>query len=81
MTEEAVVGSYVWAFQYCHCIHESSYATMSLHTTEKGAEMAMEFHKEVKRKEFHEWGKQIDNYSFNFGDDEGWNIYRFTLLK
>ena len=79
--QEAVIGSYVYAFQYCHCIHESSYTTMSLHSTEKGAQIAMEFHKEARRKEFHEWEKEIDNYSFTFGEDEGWNVYRFTISE
>jgi hypothetical protein len=44
MKEESE-NDYVWAFLYCP-IHESSFATVSLHKTEKGAEIAMEFHKE-----------------------------------
>jgi hypothetical protein len=42
MKEESE-NDYVWAFLYCPCIHESSFATVSLHKTEKGAEIAMEF--------------------------------------
>jgi hypothetical protein len=46
MKEESK-NDYVWAFLYV-LIHESSFATVSLHKTEKGAEIAMEFHKEKR---------------------------------
>ena len=81
LSETAVSGCYVYAFQYCHCVHESAYATLSLHSTEKGAQIAMEFHKEEKRKEFDEWEKSIEDYSFKFGEDERWSVYRFTILE
>ena len=41
----------VYAFLYNSCIYESAHATMSLHKTRKGAEMAMEVHKAEKEKE------------------------------
>jgi hypothetical protein len=42
----------VYAFLYNDCIHESSYATMSLHRTPEGAEKAMNEHKEKERLNF-----------------------------
>ena len=39
----------IYEFLYCSCIHESSYATMSLHRTKEGAEKAMKKHKIERR--------------------------------
>lgn len=44
----------VYAFMYNPMIEESAYATMSLHKTRKGAEMALDFHKVTKIKEWRE---------------------------
>ncbi len=55
----------VFAFKYNPMIEESAYATISLHETKKGAELAMEFH---KAKELEEW-KESDKYQRKrFGD-------------
>jgi hypothetical protein len=37
---------------YNECYHESSYATLSIHRTRKGAEMAIEFHRAERQKEW-----------------------------
>lgn len=42
----------VYEFWYSDCIYGSADACMSLHQTKKGAEIAMNFHKELKRKEW-----------------------------
>ena len=44
----------VYAFMYCPDNCESCYATMSLHRTRRGAEMAMEFHKQKIKNQFEE---------------------------
>jgi len=65
----------VYAFLYNSCIYESAYATMSLHTTRKGAEMAMEFHKAQKEKEHWEIYNRPDDYYTNpFGEHEAWAV-------
>ena len=57
----------VYGAMFCCNIHESTYAVVSLHWNRKGAEMAMEFHKNEHRKE-----NGIDNYT-------GWTIYEFKI--
>lgn len=42
----------IYEFLYCDCIHESSYATLSLHKTKEGAEKAMKKHKEQEKEKF-----------------------------
>lgn len=66
--KQTVVGS-LWAFLYNSCIHESSYATVSLHYTKEGAEKAMALHKEEKRKE---WQRMVDTDE-DKGTEFGWD--------
>ncbi len=35
----------VYAFEYTHCVYESSFTTMSMHATKRGAYKAMMKHK------------------------------------
>ena len=44
----------IYAFVYSSCIYEEGPVTQSLHKTRRGAEMAMEFHKAEKFKEYPE---------------------------
>lgn len=82
--KSGVSDSYVWAFLYCHCIHESSFGTVSLHKTEKGAEIAMEFHKENERKEHEEMyanlsiSEKSELYT-EFGQNKAWDIQKFPV--
>ncbi len=46
----------VYEFWYNECIYESAAQCMSLHRTQKGAEMAMEYHKNDIHKEYREVG-------------------------
>lgn len=48
------LGDKVYEAAYNPCIHESVYGTISLHRTRRGADMAMEFHKAERLKE---WGE------------------------
>jgi hypothetical protein len=65
----------VYAFLYNSCIYESAFATMSLHKTRKGAEMAMEFHKAQKEKEHWEiYNRPDDYYTSPFGEHEAWIV-------
>lgn len=71
---------------YCSCIHESSYATLSLHKTKKGAEIAMNFHKMEVYKEYEEIYDPIENKDqtkHEFVKDsmkhEAWSISELTL--
>lgn len=78
----------VFAFMYCPCIHESAAYTVSLHRTKDGAEKALAWHKEEKRKE---WQQLVDSdedkgtvCGFDqicpFGEGENWFIEEMQIL-
>lgn len=72
----------VYAFIYNPCIYESAPQTVSLHRTRKGAELAMELHKEGLRKEFEEydeWSKENGNFSLKFGKYEYWGVTEIEI--
>lgn len=71
----------VYAFLYCSCIHESSYATMSLHYSEQGAINAMNNHKfEAQRKfDIMMSGDKIRS-SIKFGEFESWMVEPIDIL-
>jgi hypothetical protein len=52
----------IYEFLYCGCIHESSYATMSLHKTKAGAEKAMNAHKEKEKKKYEKDRRAMDKH-------------------
>lgn len=71
----------VFEFWYNDCIHESADGCISLHRTRKGAEMAMEFHKEQKRKEFEEMYKDEEDINFAFDSMCAWGVEERTVLE
>ena len=70
----------IYAFLYNSCIHESSWATISLHYSKEGAEKAMLEHKQNKLDEFIRiYG--IDNeFDFKFGEHENWCVEPVDIL-
>lgn len=76
----------VYEFCYNSDTYESCTATMSIHKTQKGAEMAMEFHRNEEKKKYDDITELMiesnPNYKeeFPFGYDEDWFI-RETELK
>jgi hypothetical protein len=40
----------VYLFEFCPCVHESAYQTISVHETEGGANEAMEIHRRRDRR-------------------------------
>lgn len=75
----------VYEFGYNSCIHESAMACMSLHKTKKGAEIAMEHHKNQARKEFAErekyWKENNEDWGFEFGEHEAWAVYERDVVE
>jgi hypothetical protein len=71
----------VYAFQYCGCIHESAYHTVSLHRTLRGAELALEFHKEEARKDHEELFAEEKGTPlyFSFGLFEAWEVVELEI--
>lgn len=72
---------FVYEFLYNSDCCESSAATISIHKSKKGAEMAMEFHKNEKLKE---WEKECKEYppakEYPFDFDQWWGVRECELL-
>lgn len=69
----------IYAFEYCDCIYESSYMTVSIHRTFAGAYNAMKNH---RIKNFNDWRKLPNKYRKDFKDTFGkaWCINKIQLL-
>ena len=72
----------VWIFYYNPCVCESSPYAESIHRTRKGAEMAMEFHKNEKYKEHLEMLKYTGKTeeTWKFGEHESWFVDSREIL-
>lgn len=70
----------LYAFRYCPCIHESGWVTISLHSTYKGAETALNEHKMEELKKWNEMFEFDNEISFKFGDTEDWDITEIEIL-
>ena len=64
----------VYEFIYNSCIYEGAACTESIHKTIKGAQMALDFHKEVAREEWEEQWDEKGKKEFPFGETEYWMI-------
>lgn len=72
----------VFIAMYNPMIYESSFGIISAHKTERGAQMAMEFHKEEERKRWLAmYPDQEDQKEFPFGEFESWEIGEFELFE
>jgi hypothetical protein len=68
----------VYAFYYNCNIHESVWATMSLHYSKEGAEKAMQEH---KQKELEQFNKNYSKRSgVKFGQHEDWHVGELDIL-
>lgn len=71
----------IYEFCYNPSTYESCGATVSIHKTRKGAEMAMEFHKAEALKEYEQYDfNEAEKTAMPFGDGESWYI-RETKLE
>lgn len=72
----------IYEFLYNSCVHESAYATLSLHKTESGAKKAMNKHKAAKRRAFNKlWASEPELKKYvKFGQHEDWCIGTQELL-
>jgi hypothetical protein len=75
------MGDKIYSFQYCECIHESAFETISIHKTVKGAYSAM---RKYILKEYNQWredglkyGKQI----FKHGCSEAWRVVAIQIKE
>ena len=72
---------YVYEFLYNPSIHESAAQTVSIHKTRRGAEKAMELHKEKALKEYEEVCEMLpDEKDFPFGYDQWWGVRESILM-
>lgn len=70
-------SDFVFEAQYCPCIHESSYATLSIHRTKEGATQAV-IDSMVEEFESYKELMKGDNRNFwtlkKFGEHEDWEV-------
>lgn len=74
----------IYSASYLECIYEGSWYTLSTHKTRKGAEIAMEFHKDGCRKEHDEYMKSPIHDGvppIKFGEFERWNVFDSELQE
>lgn len=79
--EPVLAPVFVYEFLYNSDCCEGSASTISIHKTKKGAEMAMEFHKNEKLKEWEQECKEYPpakEYPFDF--DQWWGVHECELL-
>ena len=70
----------VFAAVYNPMIHESSFGIISLHKTKKGAQMAMEFDREERRKEWMVmFSTKSEQEEYPFGKYESWQVTSYEL--
>ena len=74
------VSGCLYAFLYNSCIHESSWATVSLHYSKEGAEKAMQEHKQKALDEFNEMYANDNEFDFKFGEHEDWCVEPVEVL-
>lgn len=66
---------------YNPMIYESSFGIISIHRTERGAQMAMEFHKEEQRKEWLAmYPTKDEQEEYPFASFESWKVGTAELL-
>lgn len=71
----------VYGFFYNSMTEESSYGLISLHKTKKGAELAMEFHKNEAKKEYEDTKKRNGGeWPIEFGLFEDWIVQKVDIL-
>ena len=84
--EPVLAPVFVYEFLYNSDCCESAAATISIHKTKKGAEMAMEFHKAEKQKEWNEMRKLDEENDpeywkeFKWDFDQWWGVRECELL-
>jgi hypothetical protein len=81
----------IWAFEYCGCIHESAFVTLSLHFTEDGAKKAMRKHKRAEKVKFKEYQKYHNSEpglpesckvkDREFGRNEDWRVISMEVKE
>ena len=72
---------YVYEFLYNPSIHESAAQTVSIHKTRRGAEKAMELHKEMALIEYEEVCNRLpDEKDFPFGYGQWWGVRESILM-
>lgn len=72
----------IYIAMYNPMIYESSYGVLSVHKTQKGAEMAIEFDKEERRREWLEiYSTKAEQDEYPFGKFESWVVRVDKLME
>ena len=75
----------IWIFYYNPMVHESSAAAISFHRTKKGAQIALEFHRQGEWSKWDEYLNNLDpegrKHAGKFGEYERWFVKEEELAK
>ena len=71
----------VYSFQYCSCIYESAFATISLHRTKKGAYKSMREYIESEYAKWRDDGCRYGKQNFKHGFQEAWRIMAIPIQE
>ena len=77
---EHSVSGCLFSFMYNSCVHEGSWATISLHYSREGAEKAMNEHKQKGLEDFNELIGSDNQFDMKFGEHEDWCIGKVFVL-
>ena len=86
VVEPVLATVFVYEFLYNSDCCEGAASTISIHKTKKGAEMAMEFHKAEKQKQWDEMRKLYEENDpeywkeFKWDFDQWWGIRECELI-
>ena len=72
---------FVYEFLYNSDCCESASATISIHKTKKGAEMAMEFHKSEKQREWDEMRKLDEENDPEYWEEFQWDFNQWWGVR
>ena len=73
----------VYAAEYCSCIHEAGFSTISLHQSLQMAQAAVEIHRAERRAE---WGRTAieepaHTARFPWSDERGWGFEAWSVTE
>lgn len=69
----------IYAFMFNSCVHESSWATVSLHYSEDSAIKAMEKHRQEELERFNNIFSEEQRSEITFGENSDWCVIPFEI--
>lgn len=73
----------VYAAEYCSCVHESAFSTISLHQSQETAQAAVDAHRASERERWVESAADDPNHAarFPWTDERGWGFEAWAVRE